>query len=108
MPKRLRSTMLAIAAAIVFPTMVSAAVRLPFALGPNFDLGGVNKLSPAVTVQDVGKEVTPGLFQVDPRTVKGKRLVLARTDPNTAVAVCIGSVSKLGNCIGVYVDTSGT
>jgi hypothetical protein len=106
-PKLLPSVTLAIAAAIVFPAAASAGgVRLPFSLNPS--LGGVTKLSPAVTVQDVGKEVIPGVFQVDPRAIKGKRLVLAGSDPNAGIAVCIGSLSKLGTCIGVYIDTKAS
>ena len=65
-------------------------------------VGTVTERSSAVNLRDVGKEVAPGVLEVDPNSVRGKRLVMPRGD-QTARSVCIGKW-KNGECKGIYIE----
>ena len=57
---------------------------------------------PKAPLNEVGKEVAPGVFQVDPKSIRGKLLVVT---PGAGVAqkgICIG-VWTDGKCEGNYV-----
>ncbi len=64
--------------------------------------------SRAVSIKAVGKEVAPGIYQVDPESIKGKRLVMPATGSGTAlvkVGVCIGVWhKKKERCIGIWIQ----
>ena len=64
-------------------------------------VGVVKRNSPAVSLREVGKMVRPGLFVVDPRRIKGKRLIVRRTS-GKSVEICIGTW-KNGTCKGIYI-----
>ena len=68
----------------------------------------VGKKSQAVSIRAVGKEVAPGIYQVDPESIKGKRLVMPATGSGTAfvkVGVCIGVWhKKKQRCIGIWIQ----
>jgi hypothetical protein len=65
-------------------------------------VGTVTKKSAAVNPKDIGKEVAPGVLEVDPDSVRGKRIMMTGGD-QTARAVCIGKW-KNGECKGVYIE----
>ncbi len=64
--------------------------------------GVVNAKSPAVDLKAVGKEVAPGVLEVDPNSVRGKRLIIPRGN-QTARFICIGKW-KNGECKGIYIE----
>lgn len=69
---------------------------------------GVLPGSPVVNLQDVGKRVAPGVFEVNPEALKGRRLVISRQDRETGQAqakeihICLGKW-KGGRCEGVLI-----
>jgi hypothetical protein len=60
-----------------------------------------NARSAPVAFADVAKEVAPDTFQIDPRAVQGRRLVLGAAE--TGKRICIGAWRK-GGCFGVYIE----
>jgi len=64
--------------------------------------------SRAVSVTSVGKEVAPGIYQVDPDSIQGKRLIMPATGSSAAlvkVGVCIGVWhKKKQRCIGIWIQ----
>ena len=68
----------------------------------------VGPKSRAVSVTAVGKEVAPGIYQVDPASVQGKRLIMPSSGSGAAlvkVGVCIGVWSKKKQrCIGIWIQ----
>lgn len=64
--------------------------------------GVVNAKSPAVDLKAVGKEVAPGVLEVDPNSVRGKRLIMPRGN-QAARKICIGKW-KNGECKGIYIE----
>lgn len=71
---------------------------------PPIDEGAVSEKSPAVRLNEVSKEVAPGVFVVDPASIRGKRLVLPPSG-GTARHICIGKwdgVTK--TCKGIYIE----
>ena len=64
-------------------------------------VGTVTEKSPAVTLKAVGKEVAPGVFEVDPSSIRGKRLTI--TPGQTLKSICIGKW-KAGECTGIYIQ----
>ena len=64
----------------------------------------VSERSPAVDLKTVGREVAPGVIEVDPGSVRGKRIKLAGGDEG-AKHVCIGKYdTKTGTCRGLYIE----
>ena len=63
----------------------------------------VNKKSPAVKLKAVGKEVAPGVFEVAPGSILGKRLTMPGDDQPGWIC-CIGYYDKGGSCVGIYID----
>jgi hypothetical protein len=59
--------------------------------------------SPAVNLAAVGKEVTPGLIEVSPSSIRGKRLVLG---PGGASRhICLGRWDmKTKTCMGTFIE----
>lgn len=66
------------------------------------EVGTVTARSAAVNIKAIGKEVAPGVFEVDPNAVRGKRLVAPRGDQALRF-VCIGKW-KNGECKGIYIE----
>ncbi|MEW6210091.1 MAG: hypothetical protein AB1631_17120 [Acidobacteriota bacterium] len=62
----------------------------------------VNAKSSALDLKTVGKEVAPGVLEVDPNAIRGKRLVFPRGN-QTARIICIGKW-KNGECKGIYIE----
>lgn len=52
----------------------------------------VSERSPAVNLGTVGKKVAPGVFEVDPKALQGKRLVVSPQDQAGAqrTIICLG------------------
>lgn len=76
-----------------------AEVTLPIQVGP------VTEQSPAVSLSGVGKEVAPGVFEVDPNSIRGKRLVLPPSGGGTARHICIGKWdAQTKTCKGIYIE----
>ena len=70
---------------------------------PPIALHRVTDKSPAVNLAAVGKEVTPGVFTVDPNAIRGKRLVIDGKGKH----VCLGKwiTTKQGpTCEGSWVE----
>ena len=65
-------------------------------------VGAVTERSATVSPKDIGQEVAPGVFEVDPESVRGKRIMMPSGD-QTARVVCIGKW-KSGECKGVYLE----
>jgi hypothetical protein len=66
------------------------------------EVGTVTAKSSAVNLKAIGREVAPGVLEVDPSSVRGKRLVMPRGD-QTMRFVCIGKW-KNGECKGIYIE----
>ena len=92
--------------------LAAAAAVLPsaaYAAGPVFsddrvvaaDASGVTAGSPGVTLREVGKEVEPGIFQVDPDALRGRRLIVTNKEA-AQFAICIG-VYRHGTCYGLSI-----
>ncbi|MEK6289279.1 MAG: hypothetical protein AABO57_26505 [Acidobacteriota bacterium] len=64
--------------------------------------GTVTEKSPVVDLKTAGKEVAPGVFEVDPASIRGKRLGLPRGG-QALRAICIGQWRK-GECKGIYIE----
>jgi hypothetical protein len=86
------------AGAIVVPTAAYATPLLErfFAAG-----AGVNARSAGVAFTDVAREVAPDTFQIDPRAVQGRRLILGATEAGKRI--CVG-VWRKSNCYGVFIE----
>jgi len=70
---------------------------------PPIALHRVAQSSPAVNLSAVGKEVAPGVFQVDPNSIRDKRLVIDVKGKQ----VCLGKwiTTKQGPmCEGTWVE----
>jgi hypothetical protein len=67
------------------------------------EVGTVTARSAMVNLKAVGREVAPGVLEVDPSSVRGKRLVVPRGDQNRPIVICIGKW-KNGECKGVYIQ----
>jgi len=65
-------------------------------------VGTVTERSSAVNLKTIGKEVAPGVLEVDPNSVRGKRFIIPRDDQTARVA-CIGKW-KNGECRGIYIE----
>lgn len=63
--------------------------------------GTVTQKSPVVSLRTVGKEVAPGGFEVDPSSIRGKRLTIP--GGQTLRFICIGKW-KAGECKGIYIE----
>jgi hypothetical protein len=96
-PVRVATVALA-AAAIIIPNAANAASIFERFLSSS---AGANSRSTAVAFADVAKEVAPDTFQIDPRAVQGRRLVLGSTE--TGKRVCVGAW-RMGGCFGVYIE----
>ncbi|MFN2413496.1 MAG: hypothetical protein ABR535_10665 [Pyrinomonadaceae bacterium] len=69
-------------------------------------VGSVTGASPAVELNAVSKMVAPGAWEIDPNSVRGKRLILpmkVQGGAETARFICIGKW-KNGECKGIYIE----
>ena len=65
----------------------------------------VNNNSPDVKLTEVGKQVAPGVIEVNPDAIKGKNLVFDQGDSNQQrIHICIGKW-KEGSCTGIYIGS---
>ena len=92
----------AFAAAVALPAGARAGINLP-GLVPNAEnLLLAQRQAHGITLDSVGKEVDPGVVQVDPKAIYGRRIVLS-----PAVAppqlICFGSWHA-GVCRGFVMD----
>jgi hypothetical protein len=87
-------------AMIVLP---SAACAVPLVERLLSSTAASSSRSPGVSVADVAKEVAPQTFQIDPRAVQGRRLIIDAGDAGKLL--CIGAWRK-GVCFGIYVEPS--
>lgn len=68
-------------------------------------IGRVTLESPAIALSKVGKQVAPGVIQVDPGSISGKRLFIDPQSMRGNVGICIGVYSKKrGACYGIWID----
>jgi hypothetical protein len=65
-------------------------------------VGTVNERSPAVDLKTVGKLVAPGVLEVDPNSVRGKRITISG-GADAARRLCIGKWDGVG-CKGIYLE----
>ena len=66
--------------------------------------GTVNEKSPAVDLKTVGKLAAPGVLEVDPNSVRGKRLTIS-SGGEAARHVCIGKWDGAAKtCKGIYIE----
>ena len=86
------------AAAIVIPNAANAASIFERLLSSS---AAANSRSAPVAFADVAKEVAPDTFQIDPRAVQGRRLVLGAAEAGKRI--CVGAWRK-GDCFGVYIE----
>ena len=75
---------------------------LPAMTESSIAVGTVTEKSATVSPKDIGKEVAPGVLEVDPDSVRGKRIMMPSGD-QTARAACIGKW-KNGECKGIYIE----
>lgn len=68
----------------------------------SIQVGTVTEKSAAVNLRSAGKEVAPGVFEVDPASIRGKRLTIPRGDQSVR-KICIG-VMKKGECVGILIE----
>jgi hypothetical protein len=99
----------------LFPIMAAAAVLvLASAANPqaaerrapeaSIQVGKVTERSPAVDLKAIGREVAPGVIEVDPSSIRGKRLILPPVG-GAARHLCIGKWDGAAKtCKGVYVE----
>ena len=54
----------------------------------------------------LGREAAPGVFVIQPDAVKGKRLIVPRTDiaSGKIKGICIGSYSPKDGCSGIWIS----
>jgi hypothetical protein len=97
-------------AKLAAPALVAAAIVLPTAARADGGLlrtvqGALlgERQRSAVTLASVAKELQPGVYEVDPRAVMGRRVVFSPGGP-AAQLVCIGHWVK-NSCNGILVDT---
>jgi hypothetical protein len=91
-----------VAAAIAVPATAHAGISLP-SLVPNVENALLaQRQAHGVTLDSVGKEVEPGVVQVDPKAVFGRRIVFSPLLPQPHL-VCFGSWNA-GVCKGFVVD----
>jgi hypothetical protein len=63
-------------------------------------------LPPAVSLERVGKQVSPGVYEVNPESVRGKRLVIEPMNQQVGGPprrICIGKW-RPPNCNGIYLE----
>ena len=97
--------------------LVAAAALLVFAATANpqterkqpgtpaetaIQVGTVTGRSSAANLKAIGKEVAPGVLEVDPSSIQGKRLILPRGEQAMRI-ICIGRW-KNGECKGIYIE----
>jgi hypothetical protein len=96
-------------AKLAAPALVAAAIILPTAAradGLVRTLQGAllgERQRSAVTLASVAKELQPGVYEVDPRAVMGRRVVFSANGPASQL-VCIGHWAK-NACNGILIDT---
>ena len=77
--------------------------QMEYKTQPPIAIHRVSEKSPAVNLTAVGKEVSPGIFEVDPNSVNNKRLVIDGKGKH----VCLGKwiTTKQGPmCEGSWVE----
>jgi hypothetical protein len=92
---------------IVAAALLAAAVTSPVATRAGIlQLAGdavlAERQAHGITLDSVGKEVSPGVFQVDPRAVTGRRIVFSPT-ASPPQLICFGSWNG-SICKGILVD----
>ena len=88
------------AAIVILP---GAACALPLVDRLLSSATGSTSRSPGVALTEVAKEVAPQTFQVDPRSIQGRRLVLDAGDAGKRI--CIGAW-RMSACFGIYIEPS--
>jgi hypothetical protein len=72
---------------------------------PPIALHRVTEKSPTVDVTTVGKEVAPGILQVDPNAIAGKRLVIPSSGKTKSICLGTWVTLKAGpTCEGSWVQ----
>ena len=86
----------------------TTATRMAVQEAQVISVAEVGLKSRAVSVTSVGKEVAPGIYQVDPASIQGKRLIMPASGSSATlvkVGVCIGVWSKKKErCIGIWIQ----
>ncbi len=79
------------------PAVAAQPQRIP--------VGEVDPRSPSVALSKVGVQVAPGIVQVDPQALVGKRLVIDEASRIGTVGACIGVYNKKkGKCFGIWIE----
>jgi len=86
----------------------TTATRMAVQEAQVISVAEVGLKSRAVSVTSVGREVAPGIYQVDPDSIKGKRLIMPSGGSSATlvkVGVCIGVWhKKKERCIGIWIQ----
>ena len=77
----------------------AAPVRTPDAIR----VAAVNERSPAVDLKAGGRKVAPGVLEVSPDAVRGKRLILPSGGSGKPIKLCIGLWIG-SDCLGTYIE----
>jgi len=68
-------------------------------------VGAAGERSPAVDLKSVGRKVAPGVLEVDPAAVRGKRIIIKTGNQTAERHLCIGKWDTgAGTCSGVYLE----
>jgi hypothetical protein len=68
-------------------------------------VGSAGERSPAVDLRSVGRKVAPGVLEVDPAAVRGKRIIIKTGNQTAERHLCIGKWDAgAGTCSGVYIE----
>ncbi len=99
---KLRVSLLMVAAGLLVLTSPASPQTKERVAGIIIQGGLVTGRSPAVSLKTVGREVAPGVFEVDPGSINGKRLTVPR-DQAAQRKICIGKWNN-GECRGIYIE----
>jgi len=93
---------IAIATVLSFPvTAIAQTNRVPSSPPPV-----TVRQPPAVSLERVGKQISPGVYEVNPESVRGKRLVIEPMNQQVGGPprkICIGKW-RPPNCDGLYLE----
>ena len=101
---KFRVAFLLVAAVVLVYTSGASAQTERRPSEDTIQVGAVNERSPAVDLKTVGKVVAPGVLEVDPGSVRGKRIKVSSGGEGARHA-CIGKYDKAaGTCKGIYIE----
>ncbi len=68
-------------------------------------VGDTGERSPAVDLRSVGRKIAPGVLEVDPAAVRGKRIIVPTGNQTAEKHACIGKWDGVAKtCKGIYIE----